>query len=154
MSDPKIIFVGDGGVGKTALLTSMICDRFEKNYCATVGAEVHPLKIGESFVNVWDVAGQDKYIVSRTDYYKNADAVAIMFDLTHSKSYRSVEKWYNEVLDVMPELPVVLIGNKCDDIENRKITENTYEMPYFEVSVKNENNLTDPFKWLTEEINE
>ena len=154
MTDYKIVFVGDGGVGKTALLTNVKCDRFEKKYYATVGAEVHPMKFGDAIVNVWDVAGQDMYVQNRKNYYENADAVAIMFDTTHRKSYRNVEKWYNDVCYVMPDIPVVLIGNKCEDTENRKIIDITYEMPYFDVSVKDNYNLTQPFEWLTEQITE
>jgi len=152
MSDHNIVFVGDGGVGKTALLTNMLCGRFEKYYCATVGAEVHPMKFGNVAVNVWDVAGQDKYGKLREYYYAKADAVAIMFDVTHNKSYRNVEKWYNEVYDVMPDIPVVLIGNKCEDTENRKITNPTYDLHYFETSVRNNSNIVQPFEWLTQQI--
>ena len=154
MSYPKIVFVGDGGVGKTALLHTLSTNEFDKRYCATSGAEVHPMEFDGSPVNVWDVGGQDKYVNSREGYYANADAVAIMFDVTHKRRYLNVEKWYNDVFDGMPDLPVVLIGNKSDDTENRKITEITSFLPYFEVSVKDNQNLSQPFEWLTEQITE
>jgi small GTP-binding protein len=147
MSSRNIVFIGDGGVGKTTLLENLKCNRFEKKYCATVGAEVHPMQFGDSIVDVWDVAGQDQYVNSREGYYENADAAMIMFDVTQSHSYRNVEKWYDAISDVRGEIPIVVVGNKCES-ENRKIFGCDYNLLYFEMSVKNREKMAAPLEYL------
>jgi small GTP-binding protein len=150
MSERNIILLGDGGVGKTSWIYTHNTGEFEQKYCATVGADVHPLNVGNVPIHLWDVGGQDKYTPQRKNYYAKADAAVIMFDHTHKKSYESVAKWYAEVTAIKPNIPIILVGNKYDDETNRKIHKtDDYNMPYFKMSVKMREGLNEPFRWLT-----
>ena len=151
MSVKKIILIGDGGVGKTALVGEIRSGYFERKYLSTVGADAHKMDIGFSEVELWDISGNDKYADWRKAYLKNADAAIIMFDVTHRQSYRNVKKWYSEIQDTSPDIPVIVIGNKTDDSANRKITTCGYDLPYFEMSVKTdkERKILEPLIWLT-----
>ena len=151
MSVKKILLIGDGGVGKTAIIRELRYGYFEKKYLSTVGAEAHRMEIGFTDVELWDISGNDKYAQWREAYFRNADAAVIMFDVTHQRSYRNVKKWYAEIQDASPGIPVIVIGNKTDDTANRKITTCGYDLPYFEMSVKNdkERKILEPLIWLT-----
>jgi len=142
------LLVGDAGVGKSALLQQMKCGRFEKKYCSSHGAEVHPMQFDDVAVDVWDVTGNDRMTGDRKSYYAIADNAIIMYDVTHKSSYVNVNKWIRDIRSVNPDMPIAVVGNKCD-ASGRKITENTYDMPHFEMSVKNNTNLESPFKWIT-----
>jgi len=68
----KLVFVGDGGVGKTTFVKRHITGEFERRYIATVGVEVHPMVFytnhGPVRFNVWDTAGQEKLSGLRDGY--------------------------------------------------------------------------------------
>ena len=68
----KLVFVGDGGVGKTTFVKRHITGEFERRYIATVGVEVHPMVFytnhGPIRFNVWDTAGQEKLSGLRDGY--------------------------------------------------------------------------------------
>ena len=151
MSVKKIILIGDGGVGKTSLIREIRYGYFEKKYLSTVGADAHRMEIGFSDVELWDISGNDNYADWRKSYLKNADAAVIMFDVTHNRSYRNVKKWHDEIQDVSPNIPTIIIGNKTDATENRKVLACEYDLPYFEMSVKNdkERKILEPLIWLT-----
>jgi len=68
----KLVFVGDGGVGKTTFVKRHLTGEFERRYIATVGVEVHPMVFytnhGAIRFNVWDTAGQEKLSGLRDGY--------------------------------------------------------------------------------------
>jgi small GTP-binding protein len=151
-TDKKIVMIGDSGVGKTAMLVSMKTNRFEKIYSSTFGAEVHPMKFDEKIVNVWDIGGKEMWDEIRKEYYKYADGAVIMFDVANKRSYNNVPKWYNEVIEARPDIPIAIIGNKSDD-ENRKIYDCKYDFaPYYEMSVKKNENVIDAWEWLASNL--
>ena len=112
----KIVLAGDGGVGKTTYLRRFLTGEFTKNYIATVGAEVQPLDFNTTDKNmlfdIWDTAGQEKYSGVHDDYYKNAHAAIIMFDVTSRITYKNVPKWYKDLTRICENIPIVLVGNK------------------------------------------
>jgi len=147
-TDKKVVLIGDAGVGKSAMLMSMKTNRFEKIYCATYGANVSPMEFDEKIVNVWDIGGKEKWDSIRKEYYNCADGAVIVFDVANKRSYNNVPKWYNEVQEARPDIPIVIVGNKSDD-ENRKIADCEHELaPYYEMSVKENENIEDPWLWL------
>lgn len=157
----KIALVGDGGVGKTTYLKRFLTGEFEKRYIPTVGAEIHDmgrlsLKVAtdaHTRFEIWDTAGQEKYSGERTNYYKNAAAAIIMFDTTSLVSYKNVEKWYNDIREVSPNIPIVLVGNKCDS-RDRKVSADRitfhrkHNLAYFDISAKSNYNFDKPFVML------
>ena len=148
----KIALVGDGGVGKTTYLKRFLTGEFEKRYIPTVGAEIYDMELGTPTTRfqIWDTAGQEKYTGVTTNYYKNADAAIIMFDTTSLVSYKNVSKWYNDIREVSPNIPIVLVGNKCD-AKDRKVKAHhiTFHrmrnLAYFDISAKSNYNFEKPF---------
>ena len=157
----KLVFVGDAGVGKTTYLKRYLTGEFERKYIPTIGAEVHPMDFttshGTIVFNNWDTAGEEKFAGLRDNYYKNADCAIIMFDVTSTSSYKSVENWYNNIRKTNPDIPIVIVGNKCD-IDDRKMkVSNTkfhriYNLPYFDISAKSNFNFEKPFLYLARKL--
>jgi small GTP-binding protein len=109
-TDKKIVLIGDVGVGKSVMLMSMNTNKFEKFCCATYG----PMKVDDKLLNLWDIGGKEKWDSIRNEYYKYADGAVIVFDVTHKRSYNNVPKWYNEVQEARPDIPIVIVGNNSD----------------------------------------
>ena len=78
----KVVLVGDGGVGKTTLLTRINDGHFDQCYIATLGVEVQPVRIGDAVFNVWDCAGQERFRGLGDGYYIGAQAAIFTFDET------------------------------------------------------------------------
>lgn len=157
----KIILVGDGGVGKTTYMQRHIGVEFERKYLPTVGLNKYQLtrntSRGDIEFDVWDNAGQEKFGWLRDDYYANADAAIIMFDVTRSLTYKNILNWYNEIRRVCGNIPIVIAGNKCDELERevrpKQITiPQKLGIPYYDISVKSCYNYDKPFTYLEEQL--
>jgi small GTP-binding protein len=72
----KLVFLGEGAVGKTSLVGRYVYDSFEGDYLATIGTDIHvkTVQVDETMVKlvVWDIAGQDDFAQLRKAYYQNA----------------------------------------------------------------------------------
>ena len=94
----KLVFIGDGGVGKTTFVKRHVTGDFQKPYIPTQGAEVTPIEFnttrGKVRFIMWDTAGQEKFGTLRECYYIDSHCAIIMFDLTQRETYRSVPVWY------------------------------------------------------------
>lgn len=122
----KTVIIGDSGVGKSNLLSRYINNNFSHDLKATVGVEfgAKKLKIDGKTVKaqIWDTAGQERYRSITNAYYKGAKGALLVFDLTNIESFNSIDKWYSELKregDI--NIYVILVGNKCDLNDGRKI---------------------------------
>ena len=152
----KVVFVGDGGVGKTTLKTRLINGRFDNKYVATLGVEVDPIYFNTNYgtirFNIWDTAGQEKFGGLRDGYYVQSDACLAMMDVSSNES--KLHRWIADFHRVVLQAPIVVCGNKADLQDRRAnyqeivdvIKENN--LPYFEISTKTNSNIYQPFLHL------
>lgn len=157
----KVVLLGDAGVGKSVYIHRILTGEFEKKYVPTVGAEVRPQVFnstsGKIVFNIWDTAGQEKYAGLRDNYYKDADAAIIMFDVTSRVSYKNIANWYRDIRAVRPDIPIVIVRNKVD-CKDRKVKANSitfhrnHNIPYFDISAKSLYNFEKPFLWLSRKL--
>ena len=125
----KLVVCGDPGVGKTTTILRFTEDAFTRTYIPTLGVNISEKNIKINKINVklvlWDIAGQNKFEAMRQHFYKGAEAVVLIFDLTDRKSFESISKWYEDVkryiIPVKDELIGFILGNKEDLIYERKI---------------------------------
>eukprot|EP00042_Codosiga_hollandica_P024557 m.104341 g.104341 ORF g.104341 m.104341 type:complete len:215 (+) comp51591_c0_seq2:60-704(+) len=119
----KIIIIGDGGCGKSCLLQRFVNNKFDSKYLMTMGVDFlqKMLKVrGEEMqLQLWDIAGQDRFEALNRTYFKGAVAAVIVFDITRRKTFDKVLKWKAEVdskvfLGPDEPVPCVLLANKCD----------------------------------------
>lgn len=160
----KIIVVGDSGVGKTNLINRFASDKFDTNSKATIGVEFvyKTLKINKEVikVEVWDTAGQERYRAITSSYYKGAKGAIIVYDITNEDSFNNVESWMNEVTKQgKTDMQFLLVGNKKDLINDRKVTEQKgidkakeLNMNLFEASALEKTNVNEAFNYLVKEI--
>lgn len=120
----KIILIGDGSVGKTALRERFLGRGFNPNYLMTIGADfgVHTLELeveGEQHQiksSIWDLAGQPNFRNIRSLYYKGTHAVFLVYDVMRRSSFEHCTDWLAEVSkhQLLENIPLVLVGNKVD----------------------------------------
>jgi small GTP-binding protein len=123
----KFVIIGDYMVGKTSIIRRFIENKFSTDYRATIGLNVltHKLEFydNEIIFSLWDVGAQEMFKRFRKTYYQGAQASFIVFDLTNKDSFINVKKWFNELKQITGsrEIPIVIVGNKSDLSEERKI---------------------------------
>nr|QBK92446.1 MAG: Ras family GTPase [Pithovirus LCPAC401] len=148
----KIVFVGDGGVGKTTFITRHMTGKFEKRYIPTQGKELRSILFstnkGKIGFDILDIAGQEKFGLS-TDYFVGAECAVVMFDVTSLVSYKNAKVWVDLLRKSVPEIPIVLCGNKVD-IKNRKVKNITIYwdlelLGYYDISALSNYNFEKPF---------
>jgi GTP-binding nuclear protein Ran len=110
----KLVLVGDGGVGKTALTNRLRLGTFVEGYVPTLGVEVHPVEHDNTMISIWDTAGQERFSGLGDGYYLNADNVLVVYDVNSARSWASVPGWIDKVKGVLPNVTITLCGNKVD----------------------------------------
>ena len=148
-SQYKIILAGDGGVGKTTYLTRYITKQFEKKYIATLGVNLHTIDRDKVMLNIWDIAGQEKFGGLKEGYYRGAHAAIVMFDVTSSMSFCNVDNWIKSIRNVCGDIPILVCGNKCELPASRNIN----NREYLPISVKNNFNIEHLIEDMVNKLN-
>ncbi|KAI4886725.1 hypothetical protein NFI96_014781, partial [Prochilodus magdalenae] len=115
----KIVLVGNSSVGKTSLLRRFCDDSFFPGTSATVGIDysVKTLTVDSSQValQMWDTAGQERYRSITKQFFRKADGVVVMYDISNEQTFTAVRSWLASVQEGAGEdIPVMLLGNKTD----------------------------------------
>ncbi len=157
------------GVGKSSLMSQYIKKIFPESPLPTIAIEFATkiIKIKEGgFVKaqIWDTAGQEKYKSITSHHYRKAVGALLVFDVTRKDTFNNCINWYKELKNnTQSDCIICLVGNKCDLIEdfpNRRdvSTEEAKEFAlknntlYFETSAKSNNNVTECFEELLQQI--
>ncbi|XP_066113807.1 EF-hand calcium-binding domain-containing protein 4B [Saccopteryx bilineata] len=122
----KIVFVGNSAVGKTSFLRRFCDDWLSPGITATVGIDycVKMVHVDDSQValQLWDTAGQERYRCITQQFFRKADGVIVMYDLTAKQSFLSVRQWLSSVEEAVGGcIPVLLLGNKIDNEREREV---------------------------------
>lgn len=157
----KLVIAGDGAVGKTTLVQKFVEEKFNEDYLATIGANImkkaYKLR-GEDVIcqfSIWDLAGQDLFKRARKSYFSNAAAGIIVFDTTRRATFEHVKTWMLEFQIIGKPVPIVLVGNKIDLVDEREVSREDAEtlaqelnLSYIETSAKDGNNVEEVFEML------
>ena len=160
----KILLIGDTSVGKTSILCKYIDDEFSDTYLSTIGIE---FKIKSLIINgkkvllrIWDTSGQERYRSITQNFYRNANGILFIFDITKKETFDNIKIWLTDSENCEDnKVTKMLIGNKIDLENKRKIDNETIkkfaekkEMKYFEASAKEGINIDNIFRELAELI--
>uniref|UniRef100_A0A8C7TB45 Calcium release activated channel regulator 2Ab n=1 Tax=Oncorhynchus mykiss TaxID=8022 RepID=A0A8C7TB45_ONCMY len=122
----KVLLVGNSSVGKTSLLRTFCDGRFNPSSPATVGIDysVKTLMLDNTQVamQLWDTAGQERYRSITKQFFRKADGVVVMYDITLLDSFKAVRPWLINVQEAAGVgIPILLLGNKMDATSEREV---------------------------------
>ncbi|XP_068572604.1 ras-related protein Rab-38b [Cebidichthys violaceus] len=165
----KVLVIGDLGVGKTSIIRRYVHQTYSTNYRATIGVDF-ALKVlnwdsDTVRLQLWDIAGQERFGNMTRVYYREAMGAFIVFDVTRSTTFEAVIKWKEDLdskllLTNGQSIATVLLANKCD--QGRELTNNGIKMDqfckdhgfvgWFETSAKDNLNIVEAANLLVKHI--
>lgn len=160
----KLVLIGDSGVGKSCLLLRFADDNFTDSYISTIGVDFRfrTITIDDKIVKlqIWDTAGQERFRTITSAYYRGADGIIMVYDVTSSESFDHVEEWLSEVDRYANEnTSKLLVGNKADLIDEKQVTKETAQsfadklsIPFLETSAKTATNVDTAFLTMAKEL--
>ncbi|UCF08832.1 MAG: GTP-binding protein [Thermoplasmata archaeon] len=165
----KICLLGDGAVGKTSLINRFVKQHFTDRYLLTIGTNTYKKKIaikrpGESDVYlsliIWDIMGQLTFRqVFLPQYLKGSRGALLVCDLTRRETLERLDNWMDLMFVEWGEIPLVFIGNKCDQTDSHDFgageqedLARDFDCPYFLTSAKTGEHVEAAFHALGEKI--
>ena len=123
----KMIVIGDPGVGKSCLAGRAIKDKFDPKYTPTIGFEflTYNVDIEDKKVKlqIWDTCGQEMYRSLISNFYRNTSLAMMVYSIDSRESFNHINIWLKEVkIHSHPDVKIILIGNKSDLENERKVT--------------------------------
>lgn len=112
-------------------------------------------------MQIWDTAGQERYRTITNAYYKGADGIIVVFDLTNRESFLSIPVWLNEIEKHSGgEVKIMVFANKMDDEAEIQVTDDEIaqfesqhpNIPVVKTSAKYGTNVDDSFLDLTKKL--
>ena len=161
----KIITLGDTFAGKSCIVNRFVQNEFE-NLSNTIGvdffAKDFTFKDTTIKLQIYDTSGQEQFKSITSNYYKRADGILFVFDLTREETFQNIQFWINEMKDQSDDFTkvgLVLLGNKSDLVDAKKVEikegmalANTLGTKYFETSAQSGYNIQEAFQFLVEDI--
>ena len=153
----KCVVLGDYGAGKSSILARYCHNKYTEYSHTTIGADffIKTIKQGSTTIKaqLWDTAGQEKYKAMLVQYIRNAYLYIIVFDVTDTLSFIGITEWITYIVNnVRDDYRIILLANKIDNVKERKVSyedaklfAKIHKMDYFEVSAKNDLNITETF---------
>ncbi|WFD06416.1 RAS1 protein [Malassezia vespertilionis] len=160
----KLVAVGGGGVGKSALTIQFIQNHFVDEYDPTIEDSYRKQCVIDeevALLDVLDTAGQEEYSAMREQYMRTGEGFLLVYSITSRNSFEEVATFFRQVLRVKDKdyVPVVIVANKCDlETERQVSTSEGYELakhfgcPFVETSAKQRVNVDEAFNDLVREI--
>ncbi|GFY01827.1 ras-related protein Rab-12 [Trichonephila clavipes] len=153
----NIVILGEMGVGKSALMM-----RFASQLPSTV-IDVYPahIIIGNKKVDLilWDTAGQERFRAVVSQYFRKADGVLLVYDVTNINSFSKLPKWLSKLKEINETAPIIIVGNKIDEINHKNVCLNAvkefadkHKLEFIEASAKSGENVDQVFEKLATEI--
>ncbi|XP_072282606.1 EF-hand calcium-binding domain-containing protein 4B-like [Pyxicephalus adspersus] len=162
----KIIFVGNTSVGKTSFLQRVYEGSFRKDLPATVGIDyqIKTLTVDNKryVLQLWDTAGQERFHSITEQFFRKADGMVIMYDITSKKTFTDVCYWLNRIqAKTVDDIVILLIGNKTDCESERKVAyedakklAQDYQLLFTECSAESGENVMESLSQIARSLKE
>ncbi|NWZ18332.1 RAB44 protein, partial [Asarcornis scutulata] len=162
----KVVFVGNSGVGKSSFIHRFCYDRFWAELNATIGIDyqVKSLMVDNTQValQLWDTAGQERFRSITKQYFRKADGILVMYDVTAECSFTAVRNWMSSVQEGIEDGAVVfLLGNKMDAaqretrhvprVEGERLAKE-YKAVFYECSAMTGYNIMEPMLHMARSV--
>ena len=154
--------LGNSNVGKTNIINNFLGLQFTDKNISTIGIDFKIKNVilennSKLKVKIWDTAGQERFRSMAFNFLKNIQGILLIYDLTDESSFISIDRWINNLenkLDIK-NVPIILVGNKNDKEDERKISyekglkyAQKYNFKFFEMSAKTGENVNEAFLTL------
>lgn len=166
MTEYRIVVVGAGGVGKSALTVRFIQGNFVEKYDPTIEDSYRKLVEVDGhacMLDIMDTAGQEEYSALRDQYMKTGQGFVLAYSITTSTSFEAATRLRTQILRIKEEqqdIPIILVGNKLDLEEERAVTSEQgralaqkFGTGFLEASAKTNTNVSEIFFELVRMIN-
>lgn len=159
METYKVVVLGSGGVGKSAITIQLVQGRFVAAYDPTI-EDSYKKSIwcdGDVTLDILDTAGQDDFAAIRATYMRSGHGFVVVFAVNDTSSFDAVDKFISDIraTSERDDAPIVVCGNKCD-LPDRTVKKedaerfcNDVNVKYFETSAKNNVNVNEAFLEVT-----
>ncbi|OZC08504.1 Ras family protein [Onchocerca flexuosa] len=146
-----VMLIGDSCCGKTCLLIRFKDNTFlNNNFISTVGIDYR----------IWDTAGQERFLSITTTYYRGADALLLVYDLTNRQSFINIRDWLARIKENAKEtVLIILVGNKMDLQSSREVKyeegkqlAETNNIAFIETSAKSGQNVQKTFQEVARKL--
>jgi len=124
----KLLLIGNSSVGKSSLLLRFSDEHFlpEDESTATIGVDfrVHKMEVKGKKVklSIWDTAGQERFRTITSSYYRGAQGIILVYDVSNRESFEALPRWYSELETYVSSSVVkILVGNKVDKEFSRQV---------------------------------
>ncbi|EEY55672.1 Rab32/38 family GTPase, putative [Phytophthora infestans T30-4] len=166
----KVLIVGNARCGKTSTIRRFTQDKFNEEYVSTIGADFVEKIIAYDeqltiSLQLWDIAGQDRFAKFTRGYFREARGAVIVCDITRANTIDAVVNWKNEIdtcckdLNEGAEIPVVMVANKSDllldpmgaldlGVNMQKCVDKNNIVEWFRASAKSGERIGDAFQCL------
>eukprot|EP01100_Stratorugosa_tubuloviscum_P005776 TRINITY_DN255_c0_g2_i10.p1 TRINITY_DN255_c0_g2~~TRINITY_DN255_c0_g2_i10.p1 ORF type:complete len:190 (-),score=93.78 TRINITY_DN255_c0_g2_i10:168-737(-) len=153
----KLVLMGGGGVGKSALTIQLTQHRFIDEYDPTIEDCYRKQVVVDEeacMLDILDTAGQEELSAMREQYIRTGQGFFCVYAITSKASFEEVASLRELILRVkdVEHVPMVIVGNKCDLETQRQVTivdgqnfSKSYNVPFFETSAKSRLNVEDAF---------
>lgn len=160
----KLLLIGDSGVGKTSVLFRFSDDAFNSTFISTIGIDfkIRTIELGDKKIKlqIWDTAGQERFRTITTAYYRGAMGILLVYDITNEKSFENIKTWIKNIEQhASADVEKMILGNKCDMEDKRKITKEQgeqlakeYNVKFMETSAMNRTNVEKAFTEIASDI--
>lgn len=101
----KLMIIGDASTGKTSLIKRFANDTFDEDYRFTMSFDVftNDIQIDNKRIRlqIWDTGGQEKFRAITKSYYRNANGIIVVYDISDDLSFNNATHWINDVRDTL-----------------------------------------------------
>ena len=146
------------------MLLPFVDQEYNETYISTIGVDfrIKTVEMEGKKVKlmIWDTAGQERFRTITSSYYRGAQGVMIVYDVTSDRSFSNVKQWLSEIHRFAGEnIEKVLVGNKSDQTSRKEVDYDTGKrfaedlgIMFTETSAKNGNNIKQLFLSLASQI--
>ncbi|XP_010227051.1 PREDICTED: ras-related protein Rap-2b [Tinamus guttatus] len=166
MREYKVVVLGSGGVGKSALTVQFVTGSFIEKYDPTI-EDFYRKEIevdsSPSVLEILDTAGTEQFASMRDLYIKNGQGFILVYSLVNQQSFQDIKPMRDQITRVKryERVPMILVGNKVDLEGEREVSfgegkalADEWSCPFMETSAKNKASVDELFAEIVRQIAE